>query len=144
MLVTLLVERRWLVEEGTIPAQVNEVRIRGRVSGTPRRRRLPSGDEVVSVRLVVPRPDGAEEVPRHRRPSVDTIECVAWGSRQQAVMTELGTDEFVFVTGALRRRFWRAGGVVASAVEVEVSRLQRVSAPAEPIRDRCARQASDA
>lgn len=131
------------MEERTIPAQVNEVRIRGRVSGPPRHRRLPSGDEVVSIRLVIPRPDRAESS-RHRRPGVDTIECVAWERRHQAVMTGLGTDESVFVTGALRRRFWRAGGVVASVVEVEVSRLQRVSAPAEPIRDRCARQASDA
>jgi single-strand DNA-binding protein len=130
--------------EQEIGEQVNEVRIRGRVSGEPRHRRLPSGDEVVSIRVVVPRPEGARGSGSGKRVSVDTIECVAWTRRPQAVMNRLSTDEHVLVTGALRRRFWRAGGTVASMVEV--ARLKRVPAPAtkSDVRGRRRRSASDA
>lgn len=132
--------------EREIGELVNEVRIRGRVSGAPRCRRLPSGDEVVSIRVVVPRAAGAKGTAPTSRVSVDTIECVAWTRRPQAVMTNLSVDQHVLVTGALRRRFWRAGGAVASMMEVEVSRLRRVPAPAPKtsVRGRRRRQASDA
>jgi single-strand DNA-binding protein len=132
------------VEENDLPEQVNEVRIRGRVSGPPRHRRIPSGDEVVSIRISVPRPDSATDASVRKRPSVDTVECVTQDEGLQSVMNGLGTDEYVFVAGALRRRFWRAGGVVASVVEVEVSRLRRVPAPSAGIKDRSPLLASDA
>jgi single-strand DNA-binding protein len=131
---------------------VNEVRIRGRVSGVPRHRQLPSGDELVSIRVVVPRvaqarPSGGT---RSRAP-VDTIECVAWTCRPQAVMSTLTCDDQVLVTGALRRRFWRAGGGVASTFEVEVAKLERVPSPTVelpvtglPVTGRRRRQASGA
>jgi single-strand DNA-binding protein len=118
------------VETNDPPEQVNEVRIRGRVIGPPRHRRIPSGDEVVSIRISVPRPDVGTDAPGRNRPNVDTVDCVTRDRALQSVMNGLGTDEYVFVAGALRRRFWRAGGVVASVVEVEVSRLRRVPAPA--------------
>lgn len=129
-----------------IEEQVNEVHIRGRVSGAARRRELPSGDEIVSIRVVVPRPVGAKGGRSGKGVSVDTIECVAWTRRPQAVMGGLSGDEHVFVTGALRRRFWRAGGAVASTVEVEVVRLRRMPAPrvASPVTSRKQRRASDA
>ena len=49
---------------------VNEVRLIGRVSGEPEPLELPSGDQVVSWRVVVPREDAG----------VDTIDCSAWAS----------------------------------------------------------------
>jgi len=127
---------------------VNEVRIRGRVSGEPRRRTLPSGDEIVSIRVVVPRagrgrpPAGSPA----RRVTVDTIDCVAWTRRPQNAMAGLTGDDHVLVTGALRRRFWRAGASVASMFEIEVTRLRRVGPPAgtPDVKDRRRRQASDA
>ena len=125
---------------------VNEVRIRGRVSGESRHRRLPSGDEVVSIRVVVPRPEGARGGGSGKGVGVDTFECVAWTRRLQSVMARLSGDEHVSVTGALRRRFWRAGGAVASMVVIEVERLTRV--PASPasavVTGRRRREASDA
>jgi single-strand DNA-binding protein len=117
------------VVEQEIGELVNEVRIRGRVSGAPRHKQLPSGDEVVSIRVVVPRPEGARVGGSGKSVSVDTFECVAWSRRPQSVMTRLSGDEHVFVTGALRRRFWRAGGAVASMVEIEVVQLKRIPAP---------------
>jgi len=125
---------------------LNEVRIQGRVSGEPRHRRLPSGDEVVSIRVVVPRQHSARRTPASSRTvSVDTIECVAWSRRPQAVMSGLAPDDQVLVTGALRRRFWRAGGTVASLMEVEVARVRRVRVPrSTSARGRRDRQASDA
>jgi single-strand DNA-binding protein len=85
---------------------------------------------VVSIRISVPRPDVGTDAPGRNRPNVDTVDCVTRDRALQSAMNGLGTDEYVFVAGALRRRFWRAGGVVASVVEVEVSRLRRVPAPA--------------
>jgi single-strand DNA-binding protein len=132
------------VVDEEISELVNEVRIRGRVSGEPRHRHLPSGDEVVSIRVVVPRPEGV--LGSDKGVGVDTFECVAWTRRLQSVMARLSGDEHVSVTGALRRRFWRAGGAVASMVVIEVERLTRV--PASPasavVTGRRRREASDA
>lgn len=110
---------------------VNEIRIRGRVSGGPRRRQLPSGEDVVSVRVVVPRlaRAGPKGGTRSRVP-VDTIECVARTGSPQAVMAALTGDDHVLVAGALRRRFWRVGGSVASMFQIEVTTLERVPAAA--------------
>ena len=125
---------------------VNEVRIRGRVSGAPRHKQLPSGDQVMSIRVVVPRPEGSRVGGSGGRSvSVDTFECVAWTRRPQSVMTRLSGDEHVLVTGALRRRYWRAGGAVASMVEIEVVQLKRVPAPrAKAVTGRRRPEASDA
>ena len=131
--------------EQEIGELVNEVRIRGRVSGAPRHKQLPSGDEVVSIRVVVPRPEGARVGGSGKSVSVDTFECVAWTRRPQSVMTRLSGDEHVLVTGALRRRYWRAGGAVASMVEIEVVQLKRVPAPrAKAVTGRRRPEASDA
>jgi single-strand DNA-binding protein len=136
------------VPESKVDDHVNEVRIRGRVSGEPRRRTLPSGDEIVSIRVVVPRagrgrpPTGSPGA----RVTVDTIDCVAWNRRSQNAMAGLTSDDHVLVTGALRRRFWRAGASVASMFEIEVTRLQRVGPPARALEVRGPRRprASDA
>jgi len=136
------------VPDSEIGDHVNEVRIRGRVSGEPRRRTLPSGDEIVSIRVIVPRagrgrpPTGSPGA----RVTVDTIECVAWTRRPQSAMAGLTSDDHVLVTGALRRRFWRAGASVASVFEIEVARLRKVGPPggAREVRGRRHHQASDA
>jgi hypothetical protein len=60
-------------------------------------------------------------------------------------MTRLSGDEHVLVTGALRRRFWRAGGAVASMVEIEVVQLKRMpDPPVKAVTGRRRREASDA
>jgi single-strand DNA-binding protein len=102
---------------------VNEVRLVGRVSGSPREQVLPSGDPLVSIRIVVPRP--ASRRRDRRRSTIDTLDCVAWTSRPRAVLAALQADDIVTVSGALRRRFWRGEHGPASKVEVEVTQAKR-------------------
>ncbi|MBB6625689.1 single-stranded DNA-binding protein [Nocardioides sp. KIGAM211] len=96
---------------------VNEVRLVGRISQAPEQRTLPSGDVVWTFRVVVARP--AAQV--RSRQSVDTLECAVWGGRVRRSVAGWGAGDVVEVSGALRRRFFRAGGATASRVEVDVS-----------------------
>lgn len=95
---------------------VNQVRLRGRWAGAVQRE-LPSGDELVTARLVVPRPG----------PGVDTIDCALWRGdlRRRALRVPDGTN--VEIDGSLRRRFWRTPSGAASRYEVEVTGLRRLS-----------------
>src|SRR6478735_6281348 len=106
---------------------VNEVRLRGRLADTPRLRELPSGDSVWNLRVVVERPPvpPGKERPRQR---VDSLECAIWAGRLKRQVQKWEAGDVVEVSGALRRRFFRAGGATASRVEVELTagrRLQR-------------------
>jgi len=100
---------------GDEPEPVNEVRLRGRWTAATART-LPSGDEVVTARLVVPRASTG----------VDTIDCAVWkgGLRSRALKVVDGT--IMEVEGSLRRRFWRTPGGPASRYEVEVTAMRRV------------------
>ena len=99
------------------PELANEVRLVGRVSQPPEERVLPSGDSVWTFRVVVPRV-GAR---RGSRQGVDALDCAVWSGRLRRSVAGWASDDVVEVTGAIRRRFFRAGGSVASRVEVEVS-----------------------
>ena len=101
------------------PEAVNEVRLVGRVSGAPEQRVLPSGDAVWTLRLVVRRPTGGRQA--RNRQSVDTLDCAVWGGRARRSVASWAAGDVVEVRGALRRRFFRAGGAPASRVEVEVA-----------------------
>jgi single-strand DNA-binding protein len=95
----------------------NEVRLVGRLSQSPEERVLPSGDSVWTFRIVVPRRrSGARS-----RQTVDAIECAAWSARARRSVSSWSAGDVVEVTGELHRRFFRAGGAVASRVEVEMS-----------------------
>lgn len=96
-------------------AAVNDVRLVGRVAAEPVTRTLPSGDRLVSFRLVVDRAPGGRS-----RQSVDALECVAWTARVQRSVLKWQTGDVVEVSGAIRRRFFRGAGGAASRVEVEV------------------------
>jgi single-strand DNA-binding protein len=96
----------------------NEVELRGKVSGEPLEKQLPSGDSVWLFRVVVPRAS-----PRGRA-TVDTIDCAVWSGRARRTVAGLGSGDLVGVTGALRRRFFRAVAGTASRVEVEVATLK--------------------
>jgi len=106
----------------------NDVALRGRVSGEPQVRELPSGDALVSWRLVVNRPPGSRRSPEGvRATTVDTLDCVAWTAGLRREARALVDGDVVEVSGALRRRFWRSGAGAASRYEVEVSALTRIS-----------------
>jgi len=110
------------------PPSCNEVRLVGRVSGEPEERLLPSGDSLVSWRVVVDRPAGARRAPAGvRAATVDTVDCVAWPAGLRRTARALAEGDVVEVTGALRRRFWRAGPTSVSRTEVEVDRVRRLS-----------------
>ncbi|MFA9428568.1 single-stranded DNA-binding protein [Egicoccus sp. AB-alg2] len=110
---------------------VNEVRIIGRASGEPERRTLPSGDELVLLRVVVPRPGGGADTvpvsvgpaPARGRPGPGQV-----GRRLLADAQRLPAGERVEVTGALRRRWWRTpGGGPASRMEVQAASVARAA-----------------
>jgi single-strand DNA-binding protein len=95
----------------------NEVILWGRVSAPPDERELPSGDSIVTVRIVVGR-DGAARSRSSQR--VDTIDCVGWTVRAQRSMRRWAAGDQVELEGAIRRRFYRGVAGPVSRVEVEV------------------------
>jgi len=109
-------------------ADVNHVQLTGRVSAVPERRTLPSGDEVVALRVVVKRDDGGVDTvpvqvgpapPAGRRPGPGQV-----GRRSLASAQRLTTTDRVAVTGGLRRRWWAAGGARRSVLEVRATRVE--------------------
>lgn len=100
---------------------VNEVHVVGRLAAPAERRILPSGDEVMSFRVVVrrERPQG--------RAVVDALECAAWTAATRRTVATWVAGDTVGVSGALRRRFFRAGGGAVSRVEIEVAKARRVA-----------------
>ena len=113
------------------PAHANEVRLVGRLALQPVHRELPSGDALVSFRLVVERDAAAVRAARaggaSRSPTVDTLECSAWRRDVQRTLARTGPGDVLEVHGALRRRFWRTGAGAASRSEVEVVRVKRLA-----------------
>ena len=109
----------------------NEVVLVGRVSGEPAERELPSGDVIVTWRVVVDRPPPRATDTGGRAQSIDTIDCVAWKPGARRTARGYVAGDVVAVEGALRRRFWRGGGALASRCEVEVAVTRRMArAPA--------------
>ncbi|MDQ4053714.1 MAG: single-stranded DNA-binding protein [Actinomycetota bacterium] len=101
--------------------ETNEVLLRGRLSGTPEERVLPSGDTVWTFRVVIGRP--REPVAAgSRRARVDTLECAVWVGRVKRSVPTWRDGDVVEVSGALRRRFFKTAGATVSRVEVDVAR----------------------
>lgn len=106
----------------------NEVVLVGRVAAPAEERTLPSGDVITTWRVVVDRPRDGRPLPAGvRTSSVDTLNCVAWRAGPRRTARGLVAGDVVEVSGALRRRFWRAGGGPVSVCEVEVSKLTRLA-----------------
>jgi single-strand DNA-binding protein len=95
----------------------NEVRLVGRSSGLAIEKELPSGDKVVEIRIVVA---------RDNRDGYDTLDVALWSASLRKRALTLKNDEWIEVVGALRRRFWKTGKVVASRWQVEGRELTRV------------------
>ena len=99
---------------------VNEVRLRGRLAAEPECRELPSGDEVVTFRLIVDR-RGA----RSAQAAVDTIDCTVWAASLRRRSASWAAGDLLIVEGSLRRRFWRSPHGPRSRYDVEVTRVSR-------------------
>lgn len=104
-----------------VTPDLNEVRLVGRVAAEAQCRELPSGDELVTWRLIVRRRKRKGE----QKAGVDTIDIACWtpGARKRALA--LQPDQRVEVVGMLHRRFFRAGGGAASRYEVEAQAIRR-------------------
>lgn len=95
----------------------NEITIVGRLSAEPEERELPSGDLLVTCRVVVPRGDG----------KVDTLDCTAWSAASRKRLLSWQAGDIVEVQGALHRRFWRGTAGQSSRYEIEVGTAKRVA-----------------
>ncbi len=102
------------IEAKTATTARNEVRLIGRVSADPESKTLPSGDVLWQLRIVVPRLDPVG------KQTVDVVDCVAWSGRARRSISRWVAGDEVELTGALRRRFYRAVGRTESRTEVEV------------------------
>ena len=109
-------------ERGDDDLVANDVRLVGRLTGTPATVELPSGDELVTFRISVPRgvPIGGG-APGSSTQRVDSVPCTAWGPRVRRSVMTWRTGDLVEVSGAVRCRFYQAGGATRSRVEVEAS-----------------------
>jgi single-strand DNA-binding protein len=101
---------------------VNEVRLRGRVAVPAVARTLPSGDRLVTARLII---DRDQEARRRSAQRVDVIECIAWTRRTQRSVLSWTPGDVVEIAGAIRRRFYRDGGSPISRFEVEIRAARR-------------------
>jgi single-strand DNA-binding protein len=105
---------RSVIEDDWEP--VNQVELVGRLSAEPSTRVLPSGDEVVGLRVVVPRNDGRS----------DSFDCSAWTAALRRKASAWHEGDVIEIHGGLRRRFWRSGAGPTSRWEVEISSARRV------------------
>src|SRR3712207_9262277 len=79
----------------------NDVVLRGRLSAPAELRTLPSGDTLVSFRLVVRRPE-----PRARGQSTDTLPCITYDRGLPKRVTAWQPGDVIAVEGAPQRRLW--------------------------------------
>jgi len=108
----------------------NTVVLRGRVSSAPVERELPSGAVITTFRLSVPRARTA--MTSGSSQSVDWVDCAAWGGRCRRSVGGWSVGDQVEVSGALRRRFFRAGDGSSTRLEVEVLGARRARARDAP------------
>jgi single-strand DNA-binding protein len=114
------------VAERTAVDHSNEVHLVGRLAAAAVSRELPSGDLVMTFRLVVAR-DRTSRAAGTRAATVDTIDCAAWTKAAQRSLRLWDPGDIVEVHGALRRRFWRSPHGPSSRSEVEVTSARRAA-----------------
>ena len=113
------------VQADGIDDRINEVRLVGRVGGAPTLVELPSGDRLVTFRVSVERaavPGRSARSPTGQR--VDSIPCTAWAGGLTRRVLQWRRGDVVEVVGAVRCRFYQAGGATRSRVEVEATRAR--------------------
>ena len=96
---------------------LNDVLLRGRVSSTGVEKELPSGDKVVEFRIVIAR---SGEL------GFDTIDISAWSSKLRRSASSLKTEEWVEISGSIKRRFWRGSTGLASRWQIDASEITRL------------------
>ena len=104
----------------TTEEPVNDVVLRGRLSGDPEEREPPSGDRGLRLGLIL-------APPAQPRASHDTLDCAAYESGVRRSLLRWRHGDVVEVRGSLHRRFFRAGAGPVSRYEVEVAAVRRVA-----------------
>ena len=99
----------------------NDVFLRGKLSAPAELRTLPSGDALVSFRLVVQRPGRPARGGGH-----DTLQCVTFDRGLQRRVALWQPGDVIEVEGALQRRFWRTPGGTQSVCEVNCRKGRKV------------------
>ena len=121
-------------DPGDAEVVANDVRLVGRLTGVPAMVELPSGDALVTFRISVPRdsPAGSTGPGPGTAQRVDSVPCTAWTPRLRRSILTWRPGDLVEITGAVRCRFFQAGGATRSRVEVEASaaRIMRRSSAA--------------
>ena len=107
------------------PDHRNEILLVGRLAAAAQERELPSGDCIVTFRLIVDRPPQSRA---RSRATVDALDCSAFRADVRRRALGWAPGDVVQVEGALRRRFWRSPAGPASRGEVEVERARRLAA----------------
>jgi single-strand DNA-binding protein len=110
----------------------NTVLLRGRVTTAPVERELPSGTVISAFRISVPR--ARTSMTAGSAQGVDWVDCTAWNARCRRSVSRWAVGDLVEVTGALRRRYVRAGPG-STRLEVEVLGARRSggrTSPAQP------------
>lgn len=102
--------------------QLNYARLVGRISGDPVEACLPSGDPVVSFRLVVRRSSRAR---RHSQITVDTFDCSVWTAALRRRVLHWSDGDEVTIEGELRRTFRRGPAGPSSRVQIDVLKIFR-------------------
>ena len=107
----------------------NEVRLCGRLSAPAEERTLPSGDVIVTLRIVIPRPSPTRRTGsvegESRSGQVDTIDVVCWSAATRRAALRLEAGATIEIDGALRRRFFATPAGRQSRYEVEAQTVRR-------------------
>jgi single-strand DNA-binding protein len=125
-----------MVEKGKLQLgktnYLNEVILQGRISGKPGLKKLPSGDKLVQFRLVVDRKlnnhkdRGVNTVNKKRKREVDTLDIGVWRKNLQPRALTLVPEQFVKVSGAIRRNFWTTPTGLASRYQIDADQIQKL------------------
>ncbi len=103
----------------------NEVVLVGRLAAEPVPFTLPSGDELLSFRVIVER--AAVRAKARPAPTQDTLACSAYTAGLRRTVGRWRAGDVVEVTGALRRRFRRTEAGPRSVHDIEVLAAKRLS-----------------
>ncbi|MBV9593851.1 MAG: single-stranded DNA-binding protein [Actinobacteria bacterium] len=102
-----------------IDSPLNAVELRGVLAATRLLRTLPSGDELITFRLTVPRPTVGQRV--------DSIDCVTGRTMPRRCLLRCAPGDVLKVSGQLCRRFWRGTGGLNSRYEVDAATVRVVT-----------------
>lgn len=96
---------------------MNHCTFEGRLSAEPELRSLPSGDTLVTFRIIVE---------RERAAGVDTIDCQVDTIALRRRVSRLEPGVRLHVEGRLQRRFFRTPAGISSRYAVHVTSLRRI------------------